>query len=488
MRLRIVTTMGAGGALLLSACATPQGLSGISAPRAGFDTVAATTRTATGKESVWLQSAAETEANARRVKALTHGKTIGVETAVQVALLNNRGLQAAYADLGLSAADVWQQTMLVNPTVSLGIRGIGADGLGGYRSIEATIASNIVAIATRDRRLKTADIRFRQAQLLAASETLRVAAETRRAWIEAVAAFEAAALVRDSRDTADAASELAARLGDTGFLNKADQSREHAVYAEMTGQQAQARLAAELAKEALTRQLGLWGSEVDYFVPDALPQPPAKVQSRPRIEEAALKRRVDLAMARLELEAIAQAQGLTEATRYLTDLEVIAGAERERELHEGAVEGETTPQVEVEFEIPVFDSGKARLRKAELAYMRAANELAEQAVNVRSEARAAYHAYTASHRIAQHYRDAVVPLRQAIEEESLLSYSGMITSTFELLADIRARLNSSLAEAAARRDFWLADADLMAALYGGGGSAAPGQGAISVAGVASAGH
>ncbi|SPH18248.1 hypothetical protein DEA8626_01780 [Defluviimonas aquaemixtae] len=476
-----------GGVLVLSACATPPGLNGVSEGRAGFDTVASTTRAATGKDTVWLQNAGEIAANAKRVHGLTHGKTISADTAVQVALLNNRGLQAAYADLGLSAADVWQQTLLPNPTVSVGVLGIGAEGLGGYRSIEATVANNLLALATRDRRLDVAETRFRQAQLRAAEETLRVAAETRRAWIEAVAGFEAAALVREARDTADAASELAARLGDTGFLNKSDQAREHALYAELTGQLAQARLDAELKKEALTRQLGLWGSEVDYFVPDALPGLPNAPRAHPRIEEDALRARVDLAVARLELEALAKSGKLTSATRSLTDLEIIAGVESERELEGGVRETETTPQVEVEFDIPVFDSGKARLRKAELAYMRSANELAERAVNVRSEARSAYRAYTATHQIARHYRDAVLPLRQVIEEESLLSYSGMITTTFELLADIRARLNSGLGEAAARRDFWLAEADLQATIHGGGGAPSAG-GTLTVAGDADAGH
>lgn len=473
--------------LILSACATPPGLSGVADGRAGFDTVAATTRAATGKDTVWLQNAEEIAANAKRVHGLTQGKTISADTAVQVALLNNKGLQAAYADLGLTAADVWQQTMPVNPTVSVGVLGIGAEGLGGYRSVEAAIANNILAMATRDRRLDIAGVRFRQAQLRATGETLRVAAETRRAWIEAVAAFEAAALVREARDTADAASELAARLGDTGFLNSSDQAREHALYAEMTGQLAQAKLDAELRKEALTRQLGLWGSEVDYFVPDALPGLPKAPRAHPRIEQEALQARVDLAAARLELEALAKSQKLTAAAGSLTDLEIIAGVESERELEGGTRETETTPQIEVEFDIPVFDSGKARLRKAELAYMRAANTLAERAVNVRSEARAAYRAYTATHQIARHYRDAVLPLRQVIEEEALLSYNGMITSTFELLADIRARLNSGLGEAGARRDFWLADANLQAAIHGGGAASAA-AGTLTVAADAGAGH
>lgn len=485
MRRTFITTISLTGALLVSACASPDQIAKLSNPRAGFGTVATATAAATGKETVWLQSGAEAAANAKRVQALVYQKTISADTAVQVALLNNKGLQAAYADLGLSSADVWQQTLQPNPTVSVGVLGIGANGLGGYRAIEGMIANNILSLVTRNRRLGIADIHFRQAQLVAAEETLRVATETRRSWVEAVAAFEAAGLIAQAQGTANAASELAARLGEVGSLNKAGQAREHAFYAELTGQRAQAKLAAELAKEALTRQLGLWGADAVYYVPDALPQLPRAVAARPQIEAEALGRRVDLAIAKLELEAAAQENGLTDATRYVTDLEIIAGFEAERGLEDGEVSTETTPQVEVAFDIPIFDSGKARKRKAETAYMRAANKLAEKAVNVRSEARSAYLAYTASHQIARHFRDAVLPLRRTIEEEGLLSYNGMITNTFELLADTRARLNSNLLEGSARRDFWLADANMVAAVYGGGASA--GGGGDSGGGVADEG-
>ena len=485
MRGMSITTISLTGALLLSGCVSSDQAAKLGNPRAGFDSVASLASAATGKETVWLQNGAEAAANAKRVQVLVYKKTITADTAVQLALLNNKGLQAAYADLGLSSADVWQQTLQPNPTVSVGVLGIGANGLGGYRAIEGMIANNILSLVTRKKRLGIADIHFRQAQLVAAEETLRVATETRRAWVESVAAFESAGLIAQAQGTADAASELAARLGEVGSLNKAEQAREHAFYAELTGQRAQAKLAAELAKEALTRQMGLWGADAVYYVPNALPQLPRSVAARPKIEAEALGRRVDLSIAKLELEAAAQENGLTDATRYVTDLEIIAGFEAEREAEDGEVSSETTPQIEVEFDIPIFDSGKARKRKAETAYMRAANELAQMAVNVRSEARSAYLAYTASHQIARHYRDAVLPLRRTIEEEGLLSYNGMITNTFELLADTRARLNSNLLESSARRDFWLADANMVAAVYGGG--AAAGGGGESGGGVADEG-
>lgn len=378
--------------------------------------------------------------------------------------------------------------MQPNPVASLGVFQIGADGLNGYGSIEGMIAFNLLAVFTQPARTRQAELRFTQTQLEAVEETLRVAVETRRAWIEAVSAFETGGLIRQAQETADAGSELAARLGDTGYLNRAEQAREHAFHAELSGQRAKARLDAQLTKEALTRQLGLWGSDVDYYVPNALPQLPARLPDRSDIESQALRNRVDLAIARLDLQALAQARGMTNATRFVSDLELIVGAETERENDGGGVESETTPQLEVEFAIPIFDSGKARMKKAEASYMIAAHDLAQRAVNVRSEARSAHSAHVGSHRIARHYRDAVLPLRKTIEEEALLSYNGMITTTFELLADTRARMSANLTEAQARRDFWLADANLLAAVHGGGAASGGGGGGANIAGDAGAGH
>ncbi len=476
--------------VVLAGCVTGAEVEQYSALDAGFSTVSARTGAAIGKQTVWAQNKEDAEALAIRVHALVHKKTISADTAVQVALLNNKGLQAAYADLGLSAAEAWQQTMLPNPKVSIGFFGIINPELGAYRSIEGLIAANILALATQDYRVGIADTRFQQAQYTAVLETLRLAAETRKAWIGAVGAFETTVYFNQAQDAADAASELAQQLGETGAMPKGGQAREHAFYAELTGQKAQARLAARLAKEKLTRLMGLWGADVDYFVPDLLPGLPASVARRNAIEMEALQRRVDLQIAKLELQAVAQAYGLTEATRYITDLEIIGGFESERELDEdGARKTVTTPQVELKFVIPIFDSGEARLRKGELAYMRAANLVAEKAVNIRSEARSAYTAYTATYDIARHYQNNVLPLRIEIEEQSLLTYNGMITNTFELLADTRAKINTILQAVSAKRDFWLAEADLSASIYGGGDSAGAGGGeAMALADSGGGGH
>lgn len=477
----------------LSGCVTGDVISEYTSLDAGFYNVSDEISRATNKQTVWVQNQEDAEVTAKRVHALTHKRTISAETAVQVALLNNKGLQAAYADIGMTAAQVWQEALPENPKVSIGIFGIGAPGLNGYRAIEGMIANNILRFATRNRRVDIADTRFRQAQKRAILETLMLAGKTRAAWINAVGAFETVFYLNQSQVAADAASELAKKLGQSGALTKAGQAREHVFYAELTGQKAETRLAALVAKEQLTRLMGLWGEEVTYYVPDRLPDLPSRRKKKTFVEKEALKSRVDLQIAKLELEALAKSYGLTNATRYVTDFEILAGAEYEREREEGEEEGESelkkvkTKQVEFEFVIPVFDSGKARLRKAEVAYMRAANKLAELAVNARSEARQAYTEYTARYDIARHYRNNVLPLRAKIEEEALLTYNGMITNTFELLADTRAKTNAVILATNAKKNFWLADSNLSDAVLAGAGGGSAGE-AMIVADNGGAGH
>ena len=437
----------------------------------GFDGVSGAVRTATGQSSVLVTTQAEARAAANETRSLVKGRTIDANTAVRVALINNKGLQAAYADLGLSVADLWQESLGVNPSVA-----VSAQGIGPMRTVEGVLVANLLALTTRKRRLAVAETRVRQAQQVAIEETLSIAADARRAWVEAAGAWGVVAQLNQSRVAADAAAELATELGRTGAFNKAEQARNQAFYAELTGEIAQARLEAKLAKERLTRILGLWGDTTAYEVPNGLPKLPAGLRKRGEIERLALANRADLKVAQLELEALAKTYGLTQATRYVSDLTLAGGLEYEREAEteeEDGVERRNVterfvPRGELEFEIPIFDSGQARMRKAELTYMRAANVLAQQAVNVRSEARSAYQAYRGTYDIARHYRDAVVPLRRTIEAEGVLTYNGMITNTFDLLADTRARIASIVQAESARQAFFLSEIDLTAAIYGGG--------------------
>ncbi len=459
-------------ALALGGCATQAELDTFSDPARGFAEVHEQTHVAANKTSVWVQSREQADAVAARVHQLIHKKTIDADTAVQVALLSNKGLQAAYADIGLSAADVWQEALPSNPKLTVMFSQIGV-----ARTIESLITANIARAMTHDMRVGVAEAKLRKAQLQAIEATLRLAHETRVAWINAVSAWERAGHVKQAIAATDAGSELAMQLGRTGALPKAAQAREHVNYAELTAQLASARLEAREAKQVLIRKMGVWGRETDFSVPNALPPLPRSIRHKPGIVAEALRNRIDLMIAKADLEIVARSHGLTKATRYVSDLDLSGGAEIERGEDGG---NEVSGVIEFDLVIPIFDSGQARLRKAELAYMKAANLVAERAVLIRSEATAAYEDYRGRYDIARHHLDAVAPLRKVLEEQALLNNNGMITSTFELLQDVRAKVNSDLQSDLAKRDFWLAEAGLKSVVYGGGEGVAGGSGGMAV--------
>jgi outer membrane protein TolC len=116
--------------------------------------------------------------------------------------------------------------------------------------------------------------------------------------------------------------------------------------------------------------------------------------------------------------------------------------------------------------------------------MAAVNRLTEKAVNVRSEAREAYRVYRSSYDLARRYRDHVLPLRKVVTDETLLRYGAMQIDVFGLLAEARQRLTVNVAAIDAQRDFWLASANLAAALAGGGVAVPASRAAVNVSGLA----
>lgn len=413
------------------------------------------------------------------------------DSAVQTALLKNRGLQAEFNELGVSEAEFIAATLPPNPTMVL-------SRLGGSLEleIERQILIGLFELATLPARAAVAEQRFRAAQFRTAEAVLRLGAETRRQYYRTVAANQQVAFMQQVLATAETASELAKQLGESGALNKLEQAREHAFYQELGAQLARARIQQKVERERLIRQLGLWGRDIDFRLPGSLPPLPARIASATDVERQALERRVDLQALRHDLTATARQFGLTNATRFVSDIE-LAGTSNYERLKSFApdgnggidVERETLKRrgLEVEFTIPLFDFGATNVRNARETYLAAANRLAERAVNVRSEAREAYARYRGNHELARHYQARVLPLQKKIQDESLLQYSGMLVDVADLITDARARILSNVDAINARRDFWIAATDLKAALVGGGSGGDEGGGETVTAAAAGGG-
>jgi outer membrane protein TolC len=429
-------------------------------PDGGMVVVADTVAVELGHDVAALRTPDAVEAARARVAGLL-ARRLAAGDAVQIALLNNRGLQAAYNELGLAEVAMVTASLPPNP-------GFSVERISGAAEIEIEkrIIANVLSLATLPVRAEIAGDRFRQAQLRAAEETLRIAAETRRAYYRVLALRETEALLSRARTAAETATRLAARLGESGAINKLDQAREQVFYAEITAELARARQAATSERERLTRLLGLWGKDIDFKLPLALPVLPRRPDAMPQAEREAVARRIDLRIARIEVDALARTHGLTEATRFVNLLEASGVGKTTKERETG--ERLRDRGFEVEFQIPVFDLGEGRARQASESYLQAVNRLTEKAINVRSQARDAYRAYRSAYDIAAHYQREVLPLRKLISDEMLLRYNAMQIDVFALLADARGRIAANTAAIEARRDFWLANVNLAVTIVGGG--------------------
>ncbi len=401
-------------------------------------------------------------------------RPLTADAAVQVALLNNRGLQAAYNELGIAEA-----VMIANsrpPVPKFSISNVSTPL---ELDIERQIVVAILGLVTQPARSRIAADRFAQAQLQAALATLQVAAETRRAYYGAVAASEIVVALTAFKSAAGSSAELAKHLGETGALNQLDQARQQVFYADLTAQLATAKQQAMVEREQLVRMMGLWGYDLDFKLPTSLPTLPAKARALGTVEQEAMDRRVDLHIALMEVAALAKSYGLTRKTHFINVLDASGISKTQKDKGSGpAVDG---GGFAIEFEVPIFDFGRPRVREAEQRYMQAVNRLAEQAVNARSEAREAYRSYRATYDIAGHYRREVLPLRQIIFDQSKLQANAMLIDVFSLLTEARERIAANVNGIEARRNFWLASADLNAAILGGGHAGTKSQGSVLAA-------
>jgi hypothetical protein len=425
---------------ILGACAGPLA-------NGAFDEVATTTEQRIGKRPLWIRSEQEEQTVRETLdKLLTTPLT--ADDAVQVALLNNRRLQADFADLGIGAADLTSSWRPANPGFTYGrLRG------GGETEIERSVTVDALSLLVLPISAGIESRRYERTKLNTATEVLSLAARTKRAWYEAVAAEQIARYAANVREAADTQAELARRMKQVGNFSMLAYAREQLFYADTMARVARARVAATAARERLGRLMGLWGKDMAFKLPERLPDVPKQPREVENIEAKAIAERLDVQMARANVEATRKANGLTQVTRFINVLEI--GFMRNSETGKKDKTG-----YEISIEVPIFDFGDAKATKAENLYMQSVNLLSDTAINARSAAREAYTGYRTAYDLAQHYATNIIPLRQKISEEMVLRYNGMLVSTFELLADARDQISDVSAALEAQRDFWIADTDL----------------------------
>ena len=394
---------------------------------------------------------AAAEERARRLLA----EPLTADGAVQIALGYSPTFQRMLADSAAASAAATQSARLPNP-----IFAYSDVAAGNFKEIDRLLTISLLDFVLLPQRLRLADQQQVQHRLRSAGDVIATATEARQAWIDAVAARQSLTYAEQARKAAEAGAELGRRMAAVGNFSRIEAAREQSFYAEATADVARAQLEAQRSREILIRLLGLSGDlAASLTLPDRLPDLPATPDDESVLARRAFDERLDVALARAELDFTARSLGLTRVTSTVNALEIGAASK-------STTGEETQTGYELELRLPIFDFGDARRANAEAVYLAALNRTAAVIAEAQSHLRESYLAYRTTYDLARHYRDEIVPLRKTIADENLLRYNGMLISVFELLADAREQVSSVRQAIGAQRDFWQADATLRSTLIG----------------------
>jgi len=432
----------------LSGCASMQ-------PGRGFDDVQRSVSERTGMQVHWDNGSPDDEEAATAVRSLLEHE-LTPEAAVQVALLNNRALQAIYEELDIAQADLVQAGLLNNPVFGGEVR-FATDG--GGSGVVLDLTQEFVSLLYMPLRKGRAGAEFEAAKLRVTLAVLDLAGETRIAFYEYQAAQQLLEMRRSVAEATAASYELAKRLREAGNNRDLDVSNERALHEQSRLDLAAAEAAVFQRREELNELMGLWGPDTGWNSGERLPEIPAEEVSPDGLEQHAVERSLDLAVARREIEVAARTLGIARPMALLGELDAGVAAERE-------VEGGWSVGPSFALSIPLFDQGQAATGKARAQLSQAAHKYVAEAVSLRARVRAAYLAVTAARDRAQYYAGIVLPLRQQIVDQTQLQYNAMQIGAFQLLQAKRDQIEAGARYIDALRDYWIARTTLDQILSG----------------------
>ena len=433
--------------VLLAGCATFD-------QRAGFSDVSTMVEARSGKKVVWNRGPELDMQVAQEVRALLQD-TLSADGAVQVALLNSRELQALYAELGIAQADLVQAGLLSNPVFDGAVLFPLA---GGPATLELSAALAFLDIFYLPLRKRVAAARFEEAKLQVTGAVLDFAATVQTAFYRHQADEQMLELLQTIVQALAASLEVAQRLHAAGNITDLDLVRERAAAEAAKVQLRAAEVTVRQSREHLNTVMGLWGEQTAWHIDRRLPDISAQPLSFDGLETHALRQSLDLASARQRIIVAGEQFGASRATVFVSEASLGGGAERE--------DGRWKVGPVVEFPLPLFDQGQARLGRASAAQRRAEQEYYALGVRIRSTVRAVQEQVRGAQDRALYYRDILLPLQERIVNETLLQYNAMQLGVFDLLRARELQIQAAIAYIDTLRDYWVARTDLAQLLSG----------------------
>jgi cobalt-zinc-cadmium efflux system outer membrane protein len=421
----------------------------------GFDDVSATVEQRSGMKLFWNNGTDLDEQAAEKLASLLRN-ILTVDDAVQIALLNNRELQALYSDLGVAQADLVQAGLLNNPIFDASIKWPTSGG--GKPELELAAVMNFLDIFYLPLRKRVASARFEEAKSRVTGSVLDLGGRVRTVFYSHQANEQMLELRQTILQALAASFDVTRRLHEAGNISDLDFARERALLEAGKLALRSVEVAVRQSHEEMNTLMGLWGKQTEWQTAKRLPEMPQQPIQTEDIERVALDRSVDLLSARQRLVSVGEQLGLSKATALIPESHMGVLGER--------TDGAWDVGPVLEFPIPLFDQGQARVGRSVAELRRSQHEYFALAVRIRSAARAVRNRMEGARDRALYYRDIMLPLHERIVNESQLQYNAMQLGPVQLLRARERQIETGAAYIEALRDYWLARTELAQLLSG----------------------
>src|SRR6266481_3877889 len=421
-----------------------------------FQGVQQSVRERTGKAVRWEEDQAAHEQARQDVRMLLR-KPLTVDTAVQVALLNNRSLQATFEEIGLSAANVLEAATIPNPKIDLAVRIPDKPPSGTYVDYGAAI--DFLSIIMIPLKKRVAKVQLEAAALRVADETLALVSQVKSAFYSLQASQQLLKRFKLIVDTNAASLDLAQRQHEAGNITDLALAQQQATYSRSRFDVATTEAEIRRNREKLNRLLGLWGTDTDWQISGELPEVPSSDPAIRGLERLAISQRLDLQAGYLQLTSHVKNLGLTKSFRLLGALDFGVNSERE-------TDSQTRTGPSFAIELPIFNQGQARIARGEAALRQAQDKFEALAIDVRSEIRELRDELASKRDIARFYQEELLPDQRRILNESLIQYNAMEIENFELFSTKAEEARTEREYVDAVRDYWITRAELERAVGG----------------------
>lgn len=379
---------------------------------------------------------------------------VDLDTALRLGLAHHPLAHEQYARLGMSRADLEDARRLPNPRLGYSRR---ASSEGGHE-ISRRLSLGLGDVLLAPLRKRVAEGELEREQQAAAAALLELATRIEGRWYRAVAAAQVAAMRGLVAQSADQAARLAERFHAAGNISRLQLEQERAAAAQAGIAHWRAEAEALRARAAVAEDTGL-SLGAPWRLPERLPEPLVETLAPEHLTELADEQRLDLMAARKAVQVREQALGLVRRWRWFGDLEL--EYERESEADGGHVRGPG-----LALELPLFNQGQGDRLRAEVQLHAARARYEALRRSVRDATRLHLDQVEVAARIARHYRDALVPQREAIVARTQEQVNYMLVGVFELIAARQQEFDAYQEYLEAVRDFWVARAELRGVVGG----------------------